>query len=71
MCYIGNVDLIPSLFSTSVFGYVNLVDRCVTMMSSIVADMDYPLPIEVILATSIFAALVSLTLVEKHRLPNL
>lgn len=45
MCFVASVELIPAIFATSVFGYCNVVARLVTMMSSIVAEKAYPLPV--------------------------
>lgn len=45
MVFIASVELIPTIFAATVFGYANVVARLVTMMSSIIAEKEYPLPI--------------------------
>ena len=53
MIFIASVQLIPTIVAASVFGYCNVLARSMTVLSPIVAELDYPLPLYI----NIFAAL--------------
>lgn len=63
MSFIASVQLIPTIFAASVFGYCNVVARTVTMMSSIVAEQEYPTPLVISISTALLAAIASLFIV--------
>ena len=53
MIFIASVQLIPTIVAASVFGYCNVLARLMTVLSPIVAELDYPLPLYI----NIFAAM--------------
>lgn len=61
--FIASVQLIPTIFAASVFGYCNFSARIVTMMSSIVAELDEPTPLVISASSALGAALVSLFII--------
>ena len=63
MSFIASIELIPALVAASVFGYCNVTARLVTMGSSVVAELDYPTPLVVSIASASTAAIVSFMLV--------
>ena len=65
MVYISNVDLIPVMLSTTVFGFWNVIVRIINSMSSLFAEMEEPTPMIVNISVSIACGLCALLLVEK------
>jgi len=63
MSFIASIELIPAIFAASIFGYCNVIARLVTMGSSVVAELDYPTPLIVTIASASTAALVSFLLI--------
>jgi hypothetical protein len=63
MSFIASIELIPALFAASVFGYCNVTARLVTMGSSVVAELDYPTPLIVVITAASTAAMASFFLV--------
>ena len=61
--FIASVQLIPTIFAASVFGYCNVSARIVTMMSSLVAELDEPTPLIVSASSAFGAAVVSLFII--------
>ena len=66
MVYVGFVQLIPTMYITTVFGLCNVVARLVTFMSPMIAEVEYPYPMAISIAALAFAAGMSLTLVVKQ-----
>ena len=62
MSFIASIELIPALVAASVFGYCNVAARIVTMGSSVVAEIEYPTPLVVSIASASTAAVVSFML---------
>lgn len=42
--FLASVDLVPTIFSASVFGFCNFAARFLTILSSEIAEQDYPTP---------------------------
>ena len=63
MVYIGSVQLIPTLFSSSVFGLCNVVARLITMASPVVAEMKQPTPLLLVMGGSACAIVIAKFLV--------
>lgn len=63
--FIVAVQLIPTIFSSQVFGLCNVVARTVTAMSSLIAEVEQPIPMEIVIGVSTLAILFSLIIVEK------
>ena len=59
MVFIASVQLVPTLFAASAFGFCNVAARTVTMMSSLVANLDYPTPLVVNIVVALCAAVAS------------
>jgi len=68
MTFIASVELIPTVYVAGAFGYCNVVARLLSMMSSVLAEKEYPIPIEVVLTGAIFASVVSLSIVDKNKI---
>ena len=58
MTFIASVQLIPTIIAASVFGYCNMVARTITILSPLVAEIVYPVPL-VINICAAFLALVA------------
>jgi hypothetical protein len=65
MSFIASIQLIPAIFAASVFGYCNVLARIITMGSSVIAEMDYPAPLIVVISAASSAAIASMFLVQK------
>ena len=65
MSFIASIELIPAIFAASVFGYCNVLARIITMGSSVIAELDYPTPLIVVISSASAAGVVSLFLVQK------
>uniref|UniRef100_A0A7S3IW85 Uncharacterized protein n=1 Tax=Strombidium inclinatum TaxID=197538 RepID=A0A7S3IW85_9SPIT len=65
MVYIANVKLIPTKFSTTVFGFWNVLARSVNSLSPLLSEMQEPTPMIVNICISAVAAVMSMLLVEK------
>jgi hypothetical protein len=59
MSFISVVQIIPSIFSASVFGYCNVAARIMTMTSSIIAEMEYTIPLYTVICSAFSALIVS------------
>lgn len=59
MVFIASVELVPTLFTASAFGFCNVSARMVTMMSSLVAELPYPVPLVVNMIVALIAAVAS------------
>ena len=68
--YMSIVQLIPTIFTVSVFGYCNVVARTITMMSSIFAAAGYPLFLYANILMASVACVTSLLLVKKYEVPK-
>ena len=45
MSFIAFVQLIPTIYSTTLFGFANFCARIVTMIAPVVAVLNYPVPL--------------------------
>ena len=51
--YLGNSDIFPPLFSSTIFGICNTCSRILTILAPIVAEMKEPTPIIIFIIFSI------------------
>ena len=65
MCYLAFVQLIPTMYNTTVFGLCNVLARIITFMSPQIAEYAYPTPITISIASVGIGALFSLLIVSK------
>lgn len=63
--YLASVGLIPTIFSSSVFGFCNVAARIFTIVSPVIAEQDAPLPMLICVTLSIIAAVASQMIVVK------
>ena len=42
--FLASVDLVPTIFSATIFGFCNVAARFFTIFSSEIAEQDYPFP---------------------------
>ena len=63
MVFIASVQLIPTIVAASVFGYCNVSARLITVLSPIVAELDYPLPLYINIGAAMGAAFTSLFII--------
>lgn len=61
--FIASIQLIPTIFAASVFGYCNIAARTVTIMSSMVAELEEPTPLIVSASAAFLAAVVSMFII--------
>ena len=59
VCYISSVQLVPTIFAASVFGVCNVSARTITILSPMVAEIDYPVPLIVIMSACGIAMIAS------------
>ena len=64
-CYLGFVQLIPTLYSSSAFGYGNVVARTITILAPLIAEKQHPYPLLAIIIMASIAALASAFLITK------
>ena len=63
MAFIVSVQLIPTIVAATVFGYCNVSARSLTILSPIIAEMDYPTPLYICMGVAAFASVTSLFIV--------
>ena len=63
--YIIGVKIIPSIFAARAFGVTNVCARTFTILSPLMAEVDYPVPEFLIIGTCAVAAVFMLLVVEK------
>jgi hypothetical protein len=63
MSFIGSVDLIPTIFNARVLGIGNVFAGIITIMSPLVAVINYPGPLIINVITSSVAAIAASRLV--------
>lgn len=66
ICYIASVQLIPTLFAASVFGFCNVMSRSVTAFAPIVVEIGGLTPI-IINAGCMFCALLISMLIKENQ----
>ena len=64
-CYVGFIKLIPTRFVSSVFGFCNVPARIITILSPLVAEMDYRVVYPIFITFSVLAAAISWCLLVK------
>ena len=57
--FIASVQLIPTIIAASVFGYCNTVARTITILSPLVAEISYPVPLVINICAALFAVIAS------------
>ena len=57
--FLASVDLIPTIFSSSIFGFCNFAARIITITAPVIAEQDAPLPMLVCLGALLTALLAS------------
>lgn len=65
MVFIAFMQLIPTLYTATIFGISNVVARTVTIMSPLIAEMDYPTPLILEIIAVLFACFISQLVVVK------
>jgi hypothetical protein len=65
MVFIASVQLIPTKLTGTVFGYSNVLARSITVLAPIVAEINYPTPLIINIATALVAAVASMQLILK------
>ena len=68
LAYLGSMNLIPTIFSSSLFGFSNCMARGVTMVSPLIAELPYPVPNLIIILASGVAIATSQLIITN--LPN-
>lgn len=53
MVYMAATMLVPTMFSSTVFGFSNFTARIITMIAPIMAEMPYPVPLIFTLGASV------------------
>ena len=64
MCFISFVQLIPTIFSTRLFGFCNTPARLATVFAPVIASRDYPTPLLFNIVAVSLAAVSSLLIVN-------
>ena len=49
----------PTIFATTAFGLSNTVGRMTTIMSSLVSEIEFPVPLIIMIIVALMAAVVS------------
>ena len=57
--YLASVGLIPTIFSSSVFGFCNVAARIITITAPVIAEQDAPLPMLICLTALSIAVVAS------------
>lgn len=63
--YVGYVKLLPTVYNNTAFGYSQIVANSVSMMSPVVANLKYPMPMMCGMISLSFALLCTLLINEK------
>lgn len=66
MCFIANVQLIPTLFASTVFGICNVISRSITIAAPLVAEMPGSAPLIINAIAVTIAAMVATRFAEKQ-----
>lgn len=56
ICYLINVELFPTIFLATAFGMCNIIGRFVSIMSPLIAKMEHPYPMIILV---VYAAIAS------------
>ena len=59
MIYIASVALVPTILSSTVFGYCNVVARVLTIFAPEVAEQAYPFPMILCIMLVLIASIIS------------
>ena len=64
-CFVASIELMPTIFSASAFGLCNVTARTATILSPIIAQMNYPTPLIINISVASFAGFCSLFIIVK------
>jgi len=64
--YMGNYYIFPTLFASTAMGVCNVFSRVVTALSPMVAEIDEPIPIIIVIISAVIAFILSIALHTKQ-----
>ena len=65
MVFIASVQLMPTVLAASAFGIANIVANLLSILSSLIAEIEYPVPLLVNIGCAMFASISACYIIEK------
>ena len=57
--FIISIQVVPTIFASSAFGIANFLARAITIMSSLIAEIEYPYPLIINFTAAVIGAFAS------------